>query len=172
MFNFTTYPNTTNPSFVFLAPTNTPISAFIVFVLYSVFGVFSLRANSQIISSIIKCFMGDMVNPPMFFTTKNQSVHGYHIASLTVNPHMPDCIKRSYALSPLRLPVPLRKVFKIFNVYDCVLPLRQRDKAIGFTERLDNFMTLDFIRSNFRTGHRSTSNGSLLFSRHFNMGNA
>ena len=147
------------PSFVVLAKSHSLISDAIIFADFPVVAILNVYAYSQVFSSIIKTIAVFVVSLFAWLTAKYHAVHAYAWSSPVAFffGGTPYSIKTT--LSTVRVPIPLRKPFKVFRIYDCVLALRQWNKSVRLVERLRNLV---FLHGAF---HWSTSNGLVNISR-------
>ena len=137
--------NTRYPCTPVLPVRNSFESTGVVFIQFAISRILRARALTEIISSIVQRVMVLMV---CILTLKNCSVHGHF--SLTIPPAS---IKTSGVFRPKSMPVVLGKPPKIFGINNRILSLRKWDKAVGFIQRLNNFVSAD------REFHSPTSHG-------------
>ncbi len=169
VFIFFIYGNLCGPSPNVIVKIHALILADTILVLFFVHGIFGACAFPEIFLAVVQSIMIPMIYLFSFFAMEDFAVHSNclkHILFFNGTPT--SSIKTSSLRCPHSKPMPLIESRKIFGIDDGDLALREGNKSVRFTERLNNsFAFQPIMRLRTRLAHRSTSNGLLNFSRYF-----
>ena len=128
-----------------------------------VFAIFGVGALTKVFSAIVERVVILMVTFFSVSTGEYDAVHRYVSTHASARP-IPCSVKGLQLLVEFSEPVPFRKPVVVFNVNDCVLPLRKWNQTIGLVERLNNFVSYNTSFWHVLPPRR------MCFSRHFNIG--
>lgn len=148
----------TGPSFIHRD--NTFVPTLIISQFRAIRTILRCSCNPKIIPTIVEGVAILMIAALFHSTAKNYSVHPYSRLAYFACAF---CIKTLGAFIPISKPVEFGQPLKISGIHDGILPFCERNKPIIGIERLLNLVTLH------GAFHRSTSNGSLNFSRYFSI---
>lgn len=127
------HPNLSGPLVRRFVPCHTFVTTRVVQLLATVSCILLPRAFSQVMAAVIQRVSVSVVSFFSWLTTKYKTVHPFFLIRPSV--------KTSTMPVPVSVPRPLREPIKIFGVNNRSLSFGQRDIAVGWVERLNNFVS-------------------------------